>query len=317
MASSNTFRESALRVVAVLGLIAILLLGAWGIIQIALYLPTLFGTLGRSPETLTVSVPAQSTSDTAFTVTWRHADAAGHTYALSYSCTEGLRFAAPVPTGAFQLVPCDTPFNYINASSSMSIIPVLAAGTARATTTITVAATSLASGDSTARASGRTTVVASTTPASPRQEPSASGQAPAAKPKPSTTYVPSGRTHNLFGLPDLAVHIMHAPGHVSAGSRVTLQFVVTNAGTNVAPAGWMFNAVLPYDPVYVYPSGGQQALYPGDKIVYTLVYDAVPASYYGGYYDAPMQAIIEVDPSAYVAESNKLNNTAVATYRVY
>jgi hypothetical protein len=41
-----TFRENALRVIAVLGLIAILLLGAWGIIQIAFALPTFFSGLG-------------------------------------------------------------------------------------------------------------------------------------------------------------------------------------------------------------------------------------------------------------------------------
>lgn len=321
--ANNTFRENALRVVAVLGLIAILLLGAWGIIQLAFYLPTLFSGLGRTKETVTVTVPAQTISDKAFTLTWKHTGGAGdHSYAVSYSCAQGLSFAVPVPTGALQLVPCDTPFNYINASSSMPIVPVLASGTKQATTTITVAANKLSDGSVTVRGNGRTTVAASTTPST------SAGEAPATtkpvtttKPKPSTTYVPSGRTQNLYGLPDLEVTMVQAPQVANVGSRITLQFVITNVGSNVAPSGWMFNAILPYQPIYVHPSGGQQALYPGDKIVYTLSYDVVPQGgygydYYGGF-GGQAQATIEIDPSLYLQESNKLNNTAIATYQVY
>lgn len=315
MAPNNTFRENALRLVAVLGLIAILLLGAWGIIQLALYLPSFFSNLGGSRETIAVTAPAQATSDTAFTLTWKHAGGKGeHSYAVSYSCAAGLSFAAPVPTGAFQLVPCDAPFNYVGASSSMRMIPVLAAGTKSASTSITVAATNLESSAVTARGVGRVAVVASTTPGRTSAATSTGSGVSTAKPKPSTSYVPSGRTQNLYGLPDLAVEITQAPTQAQAGSRITLQFVVTNVGTNVAPKGWMFNAVLPYNPVYVYPSALQQALYPGDRIVYTLGYDAMPASY--GYY-AQAQAVIEVDPGTYLQESNKLNNTAIATYQVY
>lgn len=325
--ANNTFRENALRVVAVLGLIAILLLGAWGIIQLAFYLPTLFSGLGRAKEAVVVTLPAQTTSDKAFTLAWRHTGGSGeHSYAVSYSCAAGLSFAVPVPTGALQLVPCDTPFNYINASSSMPMVPVLGSGTKQATTTITVTATKLSDGTVSVRGSGRTTAFASTTPSTTATG-STSGSTTAIKPttspKPSTTYVPSGRTQNLYGLPDLAVEIVQAPQVANVGSRISLQFVITNVGTNVAPAGWMFNAVLPYQPIYVHPSGGQQALYPGDKIVYTLGYDVVPQGGYGydyysyDYYGGQAQATIEIDPSLYLQEANKLNNTAVATYQVY
>lgn len=313
-----------MRVIAVIGLIAILLLGAWGIIQLAFYLPTFISNWGHAKEAMTVSAPAQTTSDKAFALSWRHTNKADaeYSYAASYSCAAGLQFAAPVPTGAYQLVPCDTAFNYVNASSSMPLIPVLAKDVAKATTTITVAATKLSDGTVTTKASAKTTVSASTTAAA---TPAASAKPAATKPattaKPASTYVPSGRTTNLYGYPDLAVQIVSAPMQASAGARITLQFVITNIGTNVVPAGWMFNAVLPYNPLYVYPSAGQQALYPGDKIVYTLGYDAVPTQgyqydYYQNY-GGQAQATIEADPTNYVPEVSEVNNTAVATYQVY
>jgi hypothetical protein len=321
MATTPTFRENFLRVIAVIGLIAILLLGAWGIIQLAFYLPTFFSNFGQAREALTVTAPSQSVSDKAFPLSWKHAGKSGeYSYSVSYACAPGLAFAAPVPTGAFQLVKCDTPFNYVNATSTMPIIPVLAAGVKEASTTITVAATRLSDGTVSVKGTAKTAVSASTTPATVAP---AAPETPAAKPatkpaataKPSTTYVPSGRTTNLYGAPDLAVQIISAPTQAQAGSRVSLQFVITNIGTNVAPAGWTFNAVLPYNPIYVYPSGGQQMLYPGDKIVYTLGYDVVPAQ--GGYSGGSAQATIEVDPMNYVQESSDYNNTAVSAYQVY
>ncbi len=326
MATHTTFRENALRVIAVLGLIAILLLGAWGIIQLAFRLPAFFANLGKARETLTISVPSQTTSDKAAVVSWKHTGAVGEFgYALSYSCAAGLQVAAPVPTGAYNLVPCDTPFNYITASSSMSIIPVLAPGTTRATTTITVAAMRLEDGVITMRASAGTTVSASTTATVTTTPKPTTTTKPTTSTKPSTTYVPSGRTTNLYGVGDLAVQITQAPQAASVGSRVSMQFVVTNMGTNMVPAGWTFNAVLPYNPIYVYPSGGQQALYPGDKIVYTLGYDVVPANGYGfDYYSfesnnwgGQAQVTIEVDPMNQVSEASEYNNTAVSSYQVY
>jgi len=70
------------------------------------------------------------------------------------------------------------------------------------------------------------------------------------------------------------VRISNAPTSVRNGSQVSLQFIIENTGTNVVPANWIFTADLPYSPTYTYQSPVQQALYPGDKIVYTLGYTA-------------------------------------------
>lgn len=329
MATHSTFRENALRVVAVLGLIAILLLGAWGIIQLAFRLPGFLQNFGKAKESVVLTLPAQTTSDKATTLSWKHTGYSGeYAYAVSYTCAEGLSLAVPVPTGAYQLVPCDTPFNYIGATSTMPVIPVLAAGTAKATSTISVAATKLSSGTVSVRGSAKTMVSASTTPAVTTTPGSTSTTRPSTTgstgTRPSSTYVPSGRTQNLYGLPDLSVEITQAPQAAAVGSRISLQFVVSNIGTNVAQ-GWSLNAVLPYDPIFVYPAGAQRTLYPGDKIIYTLGFDVVPAGNYGydyysfsdNYYGGQAQATIEVDPMNTVSEASEYNNSANAVYQVY
>ena len=197
MSTKHTFKENVLRVVAVVGLIAVLLLGAWGIIQLAFYIPTLLSGGSASPAKETVSGTKPSTG---------------------------------------------------------------------AATTSTAVNTTVIPTKKTTPAPAKTTISSNT----------------------GAKYVASGRTAQLYGYPDLAVYMLSNPGSVRAGSRIAMQFVVENVGTNVAPGGWAFSASLPYlpasqagNPVYTYQSGAQQALYPGDKIVYTLNYDVQ----YGNTYD--------------------------------
>src|SRR4051812_29240365 len=106
MATKHTFKENVLRVVAVLGLLAILLLGAWGIIQLAFFISSLFNNAGASDntpaqtvhETMTISAPATATPGTPITVNWGHQGGSGaYSYALSYSCVDGLSFKTLVP----------------------------------------------------------------------------------------------------------------------------------------------------------------------------------------------------------------------------
>ena len=52
-----------------------------------------------------------------------------------------------------------------------------------------------------------------------------------------------------------------------------MQFTITNIGTNIVGSGWTFNASLPINGSYTFASQPQQALYPGDKIVYSLSFD--------------------------------------------
>lgn len=267
MATEQSFRENVVRAVAVVGLVAVLVLGAWGIIQLAFVIPNFFNNLAsQTPAPVATTTPTQTTTTTK-------------------------------PTQ---------------------------------TTTTRPAAT----------------------------KPAATKPAPTKTAKPASTYYASGRTTNLFGYPDLQVRLVSAPASVRAGELVTITFVVENVGTNVA-SGWSFVGHLPYSPVYDYPSGVQQALYPGDKIVYTLSYSAqynqntqtycdgwswpctTPAPIYGGpgtcnaygpcnipgynaniygynyYYGGQTSATIQVDPYNLVWELNEGNNRLTVPYSVY
>lgn len=178
-----------LRGLAILGLIAILLLGAWGIIQIAVNLPGFLGGIGSSTRSVFVRKESTTTTTT----------------------------SAPAP-------------------------------------------------------------MTTTAPAAPAQ--TTKSQSGAAGATAGTTYVSAKKSLSLWGSPDLAVRILST----SPGTRASVQFEVRNDGTNVAPAGWSFNANLPVGYSYTYTAGSQQALYPGDKIVYTLSFDAPYSPYQYGQY---------------------------------
>lgn len=102
--------------------------------------------------------------------------------------------------------------------------------------------------------------------------------------KPTVVYTPAAQKAPLYGLPDLRVTIMSVNSLSSTQGRTVVQFVVENIGTNIAARGWNFNAILPLtpNPSYTYQAAAQQALYPGDKIAFTLTYDNPNYNQYPG-----------------------------------
>jgi hypothetical protein len=195
METTRSFRDSALQAVALIGLILVLMLGAWGIILLAFNLPTIASNVGSS----VVSLFAVSSSSPATT----------------------------------------TPQTVTNNNS---------------TTTVVVA----------------NPPVTHVTP-------------PVIHTTPGTTYVPAQHTTQLYGNADLAVRILSvtpAAANYGSPSRVSVQFEVSNVGTNVAPAGWTISANLPVGYSYLYNSGVQQALNPGDKIVYTMGFNTATQNQY-------------------------------------
>jgi len=335
-------RDLFLRTIAVLGLIAILLLGAWGIIQLAFAIPGVFGDIGASisslfthnttvtstapstntvKETVTLTMPATLTSGQTLEVSWLHSNAdpaSQYSYAVSYACQNGLSVKAPVPTGSYEAVPCNTPFNYVNASEHMILVPTLASGSATTPLSVTVIATKLSTGAITASGTATTNILAGA--ATP---PAATTPKPATNTSPSTTYYPAAtRATALYGYGDLAVHFTSVS---PSPSLTSVQFVIENDGTNVINAGWTFNASLPINGGYTFGSQPQQALYPGDKIAYTLSYNGgtsgsypYATSAYGyGYGYQTGTITITADPQNYVPEYNKGNNFAQTTVPLY
>jgi hypothetical protein len=330
-------KDFFLRAIAVLGLIAILLLGAWGIIQLAFAIPSVFSNLGgafsstsapastsSAKEAVTVSIPATIGSGQTLTVSWMHsnADTSGqYSYALSYACQSGLSVKAPLPTGNYQAVPCNTLFDYVNASEHMDLVPSVSG--ASQPLAITVTATKLSTGAVTAQGTATTNVTAGAAAKTTTAKPAAT--------KPAAKYYPAAtRATNLYGYGDLAVHFTSvAPSYTTT----VIKFVIENDGTNIVPAGWTFNATLPIKGSYTFGSQPQQALYPGDKIAYTLSFAGANQTSSGytsagyvcngysctnnnyGYQTATIT--ITADPQNRVPEYNKGNNIAQTTIPLY
>ncbi len=188
-----------------------------------------------------------------------------HSYTVSYSCQASLTVKAPTSAGQYQTVSCNTPFNYTNATNQMPLIATVAKG-ATLSATFTVSAVELDNNAVTASNSATVSIVgAQTSPASGNTTTSSGSGA-------SQTYVPAATRPALYGYADLAVQILSVNPLSSYQNQTSMQFQVSNVGTNVAQSGWTLNAVLPLSPTYTYTSAAQQALYPGDKIVYTLTY---------------------------------------------
>ncbi len=186
MDTNKGFKDNIVRLVALLGLLLVLLLGAWGIILLAFNLPSIASTVGSSIVSLFDYSPASDT---------------------------------PKET--------ETPQTPVAATPAAK--PV-------------------------AKPTGTTSYV------------------------PTQTYVPAASKVALYGAADLSVRILSI-NPLSAG-RTSVQFEVMNIGTNNAPAGWTFDAVLPLGYAYTYNSPAQQALYPGDKIVYTLGFNSANQNQY-------------------------------------
>jgi len=183
-------REVFLRTIAIVGLLAVLVLGAWGIILLAFNLPSVFSNVGSSISAVFNAEDTEPVDETPVTT---------------------------IPTQP------TTP----------------------------------------------TTPVKPTTPTTPSNNN-------------TYTYVPAAvQATQLYGYGDLAVTISSVQptnqyyGQTQNTRRYTMQFTVSNVGTNVVQSGWNFNTLIPWTPnTYTFTSQAQQALYPGDKIVYTLGFDA-------------------------------------------
>ncbi len=298
MADHNTHtktgaREVFLRTIAIVGLIAVLVLGAWGIILLAFNLPSVFSNAGsylsgaftnndddnngNTPSsTLVVTAPQNVTSGNTFQLGWDHQGVSSndYTYTLTYACESGLSIKAPRANGSYEVVNCDTPFNFVGASENMRLIPTLSSAGTKAAV-ITVTATDM-SGNPVAFSPAivnvtRAAAAVPTTPSTPTNNNS------------SQTYVAAAtQATQLYGSADLATRIISVtPAQGYYGNynnqtrRYTMQFEISNVGTNVAQNGWNFNTLIPWTPnTYTFTSQAQQTLYPGDKIVYTLGFDA-------------------------------------------
>jgi hypothetical protein len=334
--SSPRIGERGIRILAILGFVAVVGVGLWGSVAIARAVPNAFSSLAAAfvsltsifvpaGETVSLSAPATVQSGAPFTLSWTHdKQSVDGSYTFRYDCADGVYFTATGASGSTDTIYCNVPYNFLNAGDSLTVTPV---STKNPSIPVTVYMDFVPNGATKATVTGKAvlTIVGNGTsgssPATPTT-PVTTPTAPTVTPGQSTTHtypVSGAPASNPNGYVDLTARVIEVgvvdknsgaffasstPSRAVTGAdgqyRIAVRFAIENNGTKTSPQ-FDFNAVLPTYPQYIFSSPMQQALAPGDRIEFTLGYDQPDQGGNGVF-------TVNVDPSSRINEPNKTNN---------
>lgn len=334
--NNDDIRAMALKALAVIGFVAILVFGVWGLIQVGRMFPNIMSAISSAAvslssmfvpaERLEIALPSGNiASGEPFTISWTHeGKREDGTYSLSFDCRDGLSMEAPASNGVYQKVFCNTPFNLTNESASMKLI-ALSSQSRFLDVPLTLTFTRLDTGEVTAKTETAITVIndkvsgttATSTPPTTGGAGTGTGVRPGTPSRNTYVITQAGRASDPNGRADLSVTILDTgivdsnnvyvkTGSISRQQKGAVRFVVENLGSKTVES-WNFSAVLPTLPMHIFSSPMQPALGPGDKIEYTLAFDQVDGA-------ATKNTItINADPSNMVwNEATESNNIAKA-----
>lgn len=291
-------------ILAVAGFIILIIVIVWGAYHLLRLtgsgVTSLFSRFGGS-DAITITVPRETESGTAFPISWNHdADEAG-SYVFLYQCKSGFRFDVTT-RGRANPVQCGTAFN-VGTSTSLSLTPMLTGTTTADVPVSIVFAPTATSTDARPQGTATVRVLAQSgttgttvTPVAP------STNTPATTPAPIST-----------GKPDLSVRIL-AVGTINSvtgafenrypvgpNDIAAVQFDIANNGGS-ASGNYYFTVNLPMQGGYLYTSPIQSSLTPGSHVVSTLRFKPVQSG--GG------TVTVNVDTTYAVGETNEGNNSA-------
>lgn len=341
MQNKEKVKNAGIKALAIVGLVALLIFGLWGLIRVVSLIPGIGSTLaavGTSlssifvpAERLEITLPSANVkSGEPLAITWNHVGKRGTgSYTLSYECRGGFSMESITPTGTYQKAPCDTPFNYADSQTEIRVI-LVSTGARFLDVPITLSYTRAGEENPSATTDTAITVINEAISATPSPAPSPT-PSPTPRPTPSLTpgtrtdqtyrFVGSGAISDPRGTPDLAVsitaigtldrstNVFTPTATVRAGERAAVQFFVTNLGTKTAEF-WNFNAALPTSPFHIFSSDSQRPLAPGDRIEYTIGFDEVDARATNGVFT------VNVDPANGIRELSEVNNIAKIRFTI-
>lgn len=329
--------SSATRILAIFGFVAILVIGMWGSVQIARNVPGTLSSIASAivsftsifvPSTEVIKISSESLvvqSGAPTTLTFSHeSKSVEGTYTFTYGCVEGVSIALvdasdrPVScgervaissTGAFVVRPVTLTNRFADVEVFVAFTPVNAGTpTVTGSTLVTIENQSITKSPS-ATGTAPTTPSTSTTPATPK---------PQTPTKPVVIQIPVQKPSDPNGYVDLVARVIEVGVVDSSGaftassspsrfSRVAVRFAIENVGTKTSRE-FTFSSVLPTYPPYTYFSTSQPVLNPGDRIEYTIGFDATKDA-------SSVEFIVNVDPTGTVNEKNKDNN--IMRYTIY
>ena len=335
--SSSSLASSATRVLAVFGFVALIVIGMYGSVRVAQSVPGAFSRMAAAivsitsifvpaNETITLSLPSYTVqSGSPITVAFDHQNKKlNGTYALRYSCVDGVSVSTTAGDGSVSTITCNQPYAFQPFNNSITITPIsekvrfvdvelfvtftpegAGASTVAGSTVMTIENQKLTASSLTPG----TTPTTPTTPVTPKPTP----------PK-TTIVVPQGRASDPNGYTDLTarvieVGVLDTNGAFQStttlsrnGPRIAVRFAIENIGTRTSKE-FTFAAVLPTYPPFTYFSPSQVALGPGDRIEYTIGFDSFDQDLVGDF-------VVNVDPTNSVNEKDKVNNLIKYTITV-
>lgn len=292
---SERIASRIMRLLAVIGLVSILAIAAWLIVQGVRLLPQSGDGLVAAVTSLFKGEVEESLVFTRSSTTYTHGDQTTFSwtyvsenpttdYTFAYTCAEGLSFSV-FQDAAWSDLACDTPLTL--TAPSITVTPTatharftdvtlsVRAGTLSAKQTITVINSAIAAA---ALPSDAPTVVGepvTTQPVRPAPQP----VTPAAAPRP-TVRTPADLAVHITGtgvLADVAGKDTFFPiDPIPSDRTAAVTFTVTNVGGTMSDS-WSFVANLPIegDVDYRYASPVQAPLEPGAQVEFMLGFDEV------------------------------------------
>lgn len=289
-------------ILAVAGFIILIIVIVWGAYHLLRLtgsgVSSLFSRFG-SGDSITVTVPRETQSGTAFPLSWEYKTDEVGSYAFLYQCKTGFRFEIAGANGRASAVPCGSAYT-VGTTTTLSLTPIL---TSTSTIDVPVSIVFLpASTSTTERPQGTATV----------RVVAKNGTAPA--PSTSTTNEPAAvQPVAPTGKPDITVRII-AVGVINPMTNAfesrypvgpeeiaAVQFDIANNGS-AATGNYFFTVDLPMQGGYLYTSPTQASLTSGSHVVSTLRFKPVQSG--GG------SITVRADSTYAVGESNESNNTA-------
>jgi len=290
-------------ILAVAGFIILIIVIVWGAYHLLRLtgsgVSSLFSRFGGN-DGITISVPRETESGTAFPITWEY-DGNEGSYAFLYQCKSGFRFDVIGANGRASTVPCGSAFT-VGTSTELTLTPFLAGTTTMDVPVSVVFMPAASSTDPRPQGTASVRVLAKNGAAAP-SEPST----------PSTNTTSDAQPVAPAGKPDLSVRVL-AVGVINpvtgafesrypSGPQdiAAVQFDIANNGGS-STGNYFFTVNLPMQGGYLYSSSMQSNLTPGSHVVNTLRFKPVQSG--GG------TITINVDTTYAVGETNEGNNNA-------
>jgi hypothetical protein len=345
----QTSRSVAVKGLAILGVIAVLLIGGWLAVVLLRVAPNAASTLASgfvslstvfssSEKIVLFATDTTLASGNTFLLSWEHQDKdTDGSYTFSYFCVDDVYFTAPSVAGDETTIYCNTPFRFINQDDSLILIPYSGL-TETQEVVLTIQFTP--NGKSTPSLESSLSVLVepqngfvviegsteSTVPAEPEvpvNTPNTSNPVAQTPGTSQATTYPLGSassTPSTVGAVDLKASVLAigsvnvTTGEFTASSTVTTsqRAAIKFVVENVGTrtsGAWSFIAILPTRPFHTFTSAQQVPLNPGDKIEFTLGFDQIEGQRF-------VTTTITVDPTFQTSDADRANNVIRQQFEV-